>query len=130
MHGIDLEGLSKAETALASVKVAKGGLRPLNFDESCAMLWLMDYEYDIERTFRFQPRWKEELVVTGPDGGFLLELPMGILSAYLPTEAAWKRTAPRWASDLWPILKTELEEWCRNNNALLNIDETAHVYPV
>ncbi len=39
--------------------------------------------------FKFQPRWKEELVVTGDGGQFILELPMGVLSAYLPTESAW-----------------------------------------
>jgi hypothetical protein len=81
-------------------------------------------------TFTFQPRWKEELVCTGPAGTFVLELPMGILSAYLPTEAAWTRTAPPWARDLWPILHAELAAWCGANNAQLIIDDTAGVYEV
>lgn len=34
--------------------------------------------------FRFAPRWKEELVVTGPGGAFILDLPMGVLTAVLP----------------------------------------------
>ena len=78
--------------------------------------------------FTFQPRWKEELVCTCASGCFVLELPMGILSAYLPTEEAWKRKAPEWARDLWPQLKTELEAWCGANNARFFIDETATVY--
>lgn len=80
------------------------------------------------QTFSFQPRWKEELVVTGPGGTFVLELPMGILSAYLPTEPVWREKAPAWATDLWPVLKAELEQWCLNNKANLYIDETAGIY--
>lgn len=80
-------------------------------------------------TFEFKPRWKEELVVTGPGGDFILELPMGILSAYLPTEDVWQQKAPAWARHLWPILRAELEAWCDANNALFHIDETASVYP-
>ena len=78
--------------------------------------------------FRFQPRWKEELVVSGPGGSFVLELPMGALSAYLPTEATWPGKAPAWAVDLWPVLRSDLEEWCRANKANLIIDETANVW--
>ncbi|WP_111657774.1 hypothetical protein [Isoalcanivorax indicus] len=78
--------------------------------------------------FKFQPRWKEELVVSGPGGSFVLELPMGILSAYLPTESAWERRAPAWARDVWPQLKQELEEWCAANKAQFIIDESAGVY--
>lgn len=78
--------------------------------------------------FTFQPRWKEELVCTHVGGSFVLELPMGILSAYLPTEEVWKVKAPAWARDLWPELKTQLEAWCRANEADFYIDESADVY--
>lgn len=80
--------------------------------------------------FTFSPRWKEELVVSGPGGSFVLELPMGILSAYLPTEATWRSKAPAWAADLWPVLKVELEHWCRANDAGFHIEETASVWRV
>ena len=79
-------------------------------------------------TFTFQPRWKEELVCTGTGGSFVLELPMGVLSAYLPTEDVWKQKSPPWARDLWPILRTELEEWCTENKAQFFIDESAGVF--
>lgn len=53
---------------------------------------------------------------------------MGILTAYLPTEEVWKQKGPEWARDLWPELKTELEEWCSANSAGFVVDETAFVY--
>ena len=81
-------------------------------------------------TFTFQPRWKEELVCTGAGGSFVLELPMGRLTACLPTETAWKDKAPAWAHDLWPVLKVELEAWCRSNRAQFVLDHKAGVYPI
>lgn len=81
-----------------------------------------------QRTFQFQARWKEELVVTGPGGAFVLELPMGVLSAYLPTEEAWPANAPGWAVDLWPVLHAELADWCQANKAELIVDATAQVW--
>ena len=79
-------------------------------------------------TFKFQPRWKEELVVSGPGGSFILELPMGVLSACLPTENIWVGKAPVWAKGLWPVIKEELEVWCKENNAKFIIDKSAKVY--
>ena len=82
---------------------------------------------DLMSTSTFQARWKEELVCTGPGGTFVLELPMGRLSAFLPTEDAWQKKAPAWARDLWPVLKLELESWCRVSKADLVVDESAQV---
>ncbi len=78
--------------------------------------------------FIFQPRWKEELVVTGSGGSFILELPMGILSAYLPTEEVWLQKSPSWAKEMYPDLKSELETWCKENKAKFIVDATAGVY--
>jgi hypothetical protein len=77
--------------------------------------------------FTFQPQWKEELVCTGPGGSFILELPMGDFSAYLPTEETWKLKAPPWARELWPTLRAELEVWCKANNCKFFLDASAHV---
>jgi hypothetical protein len=82
------------------------------------------------RLFHFQTRWKEELVVSGSGGSFVLELPIGVLSAYLPTEAEWKRRAPEWARSHWSELKNELGDWCREHNAHFHIDPSAHVYAI
>jgi hypothetical protein len=81
-----------------------------------------------DQLFQFQPRWKEELVVSGSGGSFVLELPMGILAAYLPTETEWQRRAPVWAQALWPELKRELEDWCCKNKAQFHVDPSADVY--
>jgi len=78
--------------------------------------------------FTFQPRWKEELLCTSAEGSFVLEMPMGILSVYLPTELMWQSKGPKWAINLWPRLKEELEIWCRENKANFYVDETAGVY--
>lgn len=83
-----------------------------------------------EHLFHFQPRWKEELVVSAKGGSFVLELPMGQLSVYLPTETEWQRRAPHWAVSLWPHLRAELESWCRENDAQFHIDPSADVYPL
>ena len=47
-----------------------------------------------QKLFDFQPRWKEEWVVTGAGGSFVLDLPIGVLSAYLPDESEWSRRGP------------------------------------
>ena len=80
------------------------------------------------RLFHFEPRWKEELVVTAAGGSFILEMPMGILAAYLPTEEEWHGRGPEWAQSLWPTLKLELEAWCLANQVQLHIDPSATVY--
>ena len=77
--------------------------------------------------FKFQQRWKEELMVMGDGGQFLLELPMGVLSVYFPTESAWKAKSPEWAKDQYSELKHELEEWSLKNKAILHVNETAGV---
>jgi hypothetical protein len=77
--------------------------------------------------FKFEPKWKEELVCTAPQGSLILELPMGELTALLPTENVWKEKAPSWARELWPVLKKELEEWCVIHKARFLIDPTANV---
>ena len=78
--------------------------------------------------FEFHPRWKEELVCAGPGGAFVLELPMGVLSAYLPTEAVWREKAPGWAKELWFPLHEELAVWCEANGARFVVDPTASVF--
>ncbi|MGG6893684.1 hypothetical protein [Rhizobium sp. BR 315] len=83
-----------------------------------------------KQQFRFHPRWKEELVVSGSGGSFVLELTIGVLSAYLPTEAEWERRGPEWARFLWPTLKRELEDWCGEHNARFYIDPSAEVFPI
>jgi hypothetical protein len=79
-------------------------------------------------TFAFAARWREELVCTAAGGSFILELAMGELTAYLPTQDAWQQRGPEWARPLWPVLHAELAGWCRENNALLVLDPGAAIF--
>jgi hypothetical protein len=79
-------------------------------------------------TFTFQPRWKEELVCRSALGTFILEMPMGIVSVYVPTESSWKQRAPAWARNHWDTVYVQLQAWCRANKIPLHIDESAGVY--
>ena len=80
--------------------------------------------------FRFAPRWKEELVVTGPGGAFLLEMPMGDPCVLLPTEDAFGATAPDWARGLWPALHEALTDWCQATGTPLALDADAPATPL
>ena len=80
-------------------------------------------------TFAFAARWREELVCTAAGGSFVLELTMGELAAYLPTQDAWQERAPDWAAGLWPVLHAELKAWCRQNEARLVLDPGASIHP-
>ena len=77
--------------------------------------------------FSLSPRWKEEMVVSGPEGSFILAFWMGIPTVCLPPEECWCKVAPAWATDHWHELKSDLEDWCRSNGVRLEIDPKATV---
>lgn len=52
-------------------------------------------------------------MVSGPSGSFVLELPMGNLFSYLPTETVWEQKDPPQAKALYPELDHGLEAWCK-----------------
>lgn len=102
---------SKAKVAVTAASGNEGAMQPVD-----------------QHLFDFQPRWKEELVVTGNGGSFVLEHPMGVPTVYLPTEDEWPTRAPLWALGLWGTLKHELEQWCRDNDIRLEIDASADLF--
>jgi hypothetical protein len=77
---------------------------------------------------RFQPRWKEELVCSSPLGSFILEMPMGVVTVYFPTEAVWPARAPGWAAPHWRGIFSQLQSWCDANQIPLRVEATAQVY--
>jgi len=79
-------------------------------------------------TFSFRPKWKEELIVSGPGGDFVLVFWMGVPTVELPTQERWSKIAPEWVKPLWSDLRSELEAWCGDNNVALEISETAAIY--
>lgn len=78
--------------------------------------------------FAFQARWKEELVCSCSEGSFVLEMPMGIVSVYLPSQDQWLVKAPAWAKGYWAALHTHLSQWCAEHNFPLYIEDSAHVW--
>ena len=78
--------------------------------------------------FEFKGRWKEELVCSSSQGSFVLEMPMGVVSVFLPTAEQWPLVAPDWAKSHWGELHMQLSAWCTAANIPLSVDPTAQVY--
>jgi hypothetical protein len=78
--------------------------------------------------FRFTPRWKEELVCSSVLGNLVLDMPMGVTSVYVPTEASWARKAPEWARAMWPDFHAQLAQWCARERVPLYVEDSADVY--
>jgi len=78
--------------------------------------------------FSFHPRWKEELVCSCSLGAFVLEMPMGVTSVYMPTEERWPTVAPEWARPHWKTLHSQLEAWCSAQRIPLYLDNTTQPY--
>ena len=79
-------------------------------------------------TITFQPKWKEELVCDSALGSFVLEMPMGIVSVYFPTEDTWRYRAPHWAVAHYASILAQLRNWCEKNGVPLYVEESAQVY--
>ena len=77
--------------------------------------------------FKFSPFWGERLIVEGPGGSFVLDLPMGVPTAILPPEWDWRRRGPPWAQSLWPELYSELQHWCQKYDYNFRVQEGATV---
>ncbi len=61
--------------------------------------------------------------MTGPGGCFAIDHMYGKTpTVYLPSEEDWQGIAPTWGKDLWPILRSELEEWSGRQGIKLEID--------
>jgi hypothetical protein len=78
----------------------------------------------------FQPVWKEKLICTCKAGGFVLDMPMGVVSVYLPPERVWREQAPPWAAAHWTAIEAQLRAWCVAQKIPLHIDDNAEVQPL
>jgi hypothetical protein len=79
------------------------------------------------QNYRFQAKWKEELVCSTNGKQFVLEFPMGTPTVYLPTKSRWSAISPAWASNHWDDLYDQLSTWCEANDVQLTVSETARV---
>ena len=59
-----------------------------------------------------RPRWKEELVITSPEGSLVIEMTMGIPSVYFPSEVEWEKQAPLWAISRRGEILAAVMTWC------------------
>ena len=78
--------------------------------------------------FRFEPQWKEELVVHHEGGCFVLEFPMGRPTVCLPSESRWGTIAPLSIRGCWFELQAQLDAWCRDHQFQLAISEYNPAY--
>jgi len=76
---------------------------------------------------KYHPKWKETLVGSIEENIFYVEMTMGTLHVYFPTEEAWNASAPLWARDKWEAAKEAAKDWCREQNIPLTIDNAAWV---
>lgn len=81
-----------------------------------------------DEIYRFQARWKEEMLCTCSLGSLILDMPMGVVSVYLPTRSKWEATAPAWAREQWRSVHEQLSQWCSRNTTPLHIEENAQVW--
>lgn len=81
--------------------------------------------HDVIGSWRFTPRWKEELACASAEGEVVLEMMVIEPHVYFPTEDAWARQAPSWARNRRPELLAELEQWCGAQGIPLTVDEQA-----
>ena len=58
---------------------------------------------------------------------FVVELTMGVLTVYFPTQAKWESSAPDWARGEWERVKEELQDWCLQQKIPLVIEDSAWV---
>jgi hypothetical protein len=77
--------------------------------------------------FIFQPRWKEQLVCQCELGQIILDMPMGIVSVYVPTKDAWLEVAPIWAVPLWDSFFEQLTAWCDSQKIPLHVDDAGYL---
>ena len=70
----------------------------------------------------YQPRWKEMLDGRVGSHRFTVELSMGQLHVYFPSQEKWEAEAPKWAKGLWETAKLQAENWSRENKIPFSID--------
>jgi len=76
---------------------------------------------------QFQPKWKEELVCTMDGRRFVVEMTMGVLTVYFPTQSKWETSAPDWARHQWERVREDLAGWCQQEKMPLVIEDHAWV---
>ena len=78
--------------------------------------------------FSFTPKWKEILQCRSPVGAFDIEMTMGVMRVYFPTEDIWRQHTPDWMAACYTPILSQLQHWCAENDIPLYIEESAHIH--
>ena len=78
-------------------------------------------------TIEYTPRWKEELIGVLEGNQFVVELTMGRLHVYFPSESTWESSAPDWAKGKYLLARTAAEDWSSKNDSDFTVDENAWI---
>lgn len=76
---------------------------------------------------QFRPEWKELLVGSMDGKEFTIELTMGVLTVYFPTNEKWEASAPDWAKHQWERVRADLAIWCGQQKIPLVIENHAWI---
>jgi hypothetical protein len=80
---------------------------------------------DRPSAWHFTPRWRDDLVCSSQEGRVVLG--MAADEVHVPTEEAWARRAPAWATGRRSELLTALEAWSVAYGVRLTVSERAVV---
>jgi hypothetical protein len=71
--------------------------------------------------WKFDLGRREILIVSCPDGKFVLDHPWGVPTVILPERRRWPQVAPDWAKNDWDELYFYLHNWCVATGSDLHI---------
>ncbi len=79
-------------------------------------------------TIYYHAAWRETLIGTYEEHHFHVELTMGKLHVYFPSEQKWIKTSPEWAADLWKDAVDTARKWCEKEKIPFSIDDNGWFY--
>ena len=78
--------------------------------------------------WKFDPRYKELLDVSCPQGEFTLMFTWGISTVSLPNKEVWTEVSQDWAKTEWDDLHFNLFQWCARNKIELQVGPYQSVF--
>ena len=78
-------------------------------------------------SIQYRAKWKELLVGLIGNHSFSVEMTMGTLHVYFPTEEKWNESAPQWAIGQYGIAREEVINWCSKEEIPVTFESHAWV---
>lgn len=79
------------------------------------------------KSFTFNIRWKEELDGFVDGHRFTVEITMGSLHVYFPSEEIWEKNAPEWAKGMWQEASDATARWAAGQSIPFEIADNTWV---